>query len=608
MIALYLGGNQIDIYPQDIQFSWDNLRFSGGFKDIFTTDMDIPTTNHNIQLLEASGLIDYDGQPLGGELQPATLSCNDDLFDVKIQVTELTDDKISICCYYETFPEIFNGKRILDYKKDDASSIYPWYYYSETHTVPFKSYDKGVASNTINNNYCMIHPSKKFNGIRSIINNATGYTLPILADSLYLVAQNKYVCPQREGQCVMFYNDDSEYCKMVGGQQICNDLEGWNGLTDVWDGNDIIKFNRSCHVKAKVRLYYKAQSSVLDRYFSLSKNGYIIHQITLPAQQGHNIINYIELSDIEFDMNDGDDFQIWCNCNNIEDHSNAIKFISGCIQFTITNYEITDSDYETELVYCKQVPYFYSYEHLGFENLKEVYLNGTQETIYVNTPYGQSYSYPHPVNITPPSDRISWIGYYTNVTRKTIAEIYYALALYSGKDIIRNRRTMTWTSNLNRSIVLDDAIITKKSPLCDALAKKTTIGYVSNPNPFTINIDNVWLEDEINYTCDIEQNAKGQYSKVTDNRGEVTYEFNQLEGICFLRYLSGTSYYLTPLPDFNTLGLENIHKSLECEVKTYNINAFNKDYVYIDGHKYMVLSGTKDLSTGEYNLTVLLTN
>lgn len=622
-ISLYLNGQSLDVYSQDIEWSWKNIRFSDGIEDQYSTDISLPKTFKNARALEVSGLLDSATQLYGSQLTPCTLTVNGTIMDVYLQVVGITEDEISVCLYQRTLPDEVFGKKIREFVHDDSDTIRVWSVNSGTaYPNDFPMYNYGSPTNT---RYAQRHQSRQLDWVIGKLNNALqDFTLPTVDSSLYLMGAQKKVCPENPKQIVEFtLEGGSDDFVLVGGQHVVNDLEGYDGLSKVGESSTKeITFNRDCTAVLNARISWgRKMTTGLNTFMvSLFRNGSFEYDWQIHINSGIDKRNGYVTSQITLHINEGDTFFLKFLSPTTNNAYNKFELVTGVLEFTYSDYTINDDDYDIDLVYCNRHPCLRQWfpSDYGYYNH---WFDGRTEDYYIYN-WDGSLNLSQTFSLDFPWRGISYIGYFCNIGDITVKEMYFGLCWLYNKKPFRNTRELV-LRDTNESLVLEKAIISEIRPSSSQLGKKTTAKWCDDFEIVLTRIDNTWLADEANRHkspfLHIEKVAGGlaridQY-EITSNydpeKDETSWECNYEEpkGAVLVRYGQYGRlgrWGLVPPPEIKPMGINFIDQCMEVTIKTTDYDVKDKDYLYVNGHKFMVVEGNTDLNKSISEVTALL--
>lgn len=619
-LTIQLEGGSLDIYKQDIQWEWTDIRFSDGIVDQYSTDVSLPKTVNNMNLLAVSGLLDSPSQLYGSQIRPCVLSINGVMMDVYIQVVGITEKDISICLYQRTLPDKVFGKRLNEICHDTPDTIWVWSVNTETsYPQDFPTYNYGSPTD---DRYAQRHPTKPLDWVVGRLNaELQDFTLPSVDSSLRLMGAYKKVCPENTRQLVQFSltGDDEEFV-MVGGQHITNDLEGWDGHTKIGESSlKEITFSRSCTAVLDTYITWTRKAATGNNAFvvGLYLNGEILHGrhifTSLTGKRNGLIHDQIVLN-----INAGDTLGMRISSSTTNNPHKKFDTIIGVMDFNYSDYQITEDDYDTELVYCNTHPYILQWE-IDTQSYTKLYFDGRDITFKEYSIYAQP---DNTIDLTLPWRGISYIGYWCNIGDIKLKELYFGLCWLYAMKPVRSADTLTLVP-ADESAVLSDGAVTEIRPSSDVLGKRTTVSWSDGEGERTVtSIDNEWLEDKVSrHESPFVRVGKvaGGLAKVqqyeitgeTDEDGNTTYnvDYTEPEGAVLLRYGQYgrlNRWGLVPPPEIDPMGLEKLTQCMEADIETYDTGVKDKDYLYYNGRKFMVVEGSTDLSSGKSTIKALL--
>lgn len=619
MIRIQLANGILDTYQDEtVELSWTSLRFSKGLRDPYTNDFKIPKTRNNLNILGATGLIDSDTQVFGTAFAPATFTTDDGLpRAVKIQVAAVTDKDIKICLYETVIDPDTMGKNIRELITDKQSSILRWDSKSMTNYPDwFKKYDAGSIYNT---NAYQLHPSKKLKEIVNLINAQYGYNIPlndnvILPDER-LIATRKVVCPQNVKQTVMgFYEPSDEdttqemrnTLKLLGSQHVTNDMSGAAKSTTHTE----ITYNRYVHAFMNLHISWEMPTSYGTYRLQVIKNNTDVIQtiyITVPTDKTNGVIS----TTLDYVANNGDTITFRLVSPHYFSH------LAILADYTNNFYQVTEDDYSTPLVYEANPPYLMLYQYYNTSGIHEVkcYADGRTYTVSDNNNGTSHMSY------SLPSLSMSYFGYWCNLPDLTIKDLLFGLCWLRGRKLVVESDTLHYEWAIERTTI--NGTIKELRPTSSYLGQSSTIKWNNDPNPLTYHFDNTWLEKEHNiYTSVFEYvglkkisdnpNASpigviNQYTWEYNNEGDIETEFNEISNPVIMNTVawSGQSYLTRP-SSINNMGFVDIKKVLEADIECPNQIIKETDFVILNGHRYMAISGTISVNKKSTKLKALL--
>ena len=620
---------QLDVgTEQDINVEITNIRFAEGLRDTFTNDITIPKTKNNIRILGCYNLLDSPNQMYGNRIQPAILTVDGYMMNCFIQVVSVNEDDISICLYELVLPNELRDKPIREVLRDTWETIFVWSV--NTMSAYGNDFKRYVLGNIYDVNYMQYHPVKKVNTILTQLSNATGYTLPQTEDDLVLLAQNKNVCPENPNQTISITlsNDGGQDMVMVGGQHIVNDMEGWDGkMKNAESTIKELTFNRNCSGTFKARISWGRKLISYSNTFEIAmlRNNQFETGWSITTSETGRRNGYIESINHPFTVNAGDVIRFQFVSPTTNNPQNKFDIVQLIMDFTWTDYEITDEDYGIELIYCKEHPILYQW---GPNDVVWRHpFDGRTEDFYIYN-WDGSLNQNETFSLNFPWRGYSYFGYFCNLSEMTIGELLFALCWYNGYGITHtDDGGIAWTTTDKSKMI--DGNITSIMPSSDYLGQKNYIIFngqeTETTTPLT-EIPNIWLEErktlvEIGFSyvrrgtlgrAWIKQyELKYEYDE-DDNITDADVSFNDIDGQVAFRLQtpqnSNSHFHLQTIPphEIQSMGLERMTSATQVEIETFDDEVSNKDYLYLDGRKYMVIQTNSDLINKKTTITALL--
>lgn len=592
--SIQLQGGSLDVYDQDIGMSWTPIRFSDGLSDAFSTDITIPKTENNMRLLEVSGLLDSSAQLFGDKIVPSVLMLAGEPVDTALQVVEITEDDIKVCLYERTLPPEVTDRKLNEFFTDDNSTIWPWCPDTMNHnTGEFRPYHYGMGYDA---RYAQYHPSKPLSELMAWVNSQLQgnqqLPLPWNADGLYAVATNKYVCPQNEIQ-VLEFNDtdmDNGFFNLHGGQHVANDLE-------FGSSSDRVTFNRPCSVTATIRVVWFRKPGAGNRNLYVSRNSLDVMTCTVPSASvefGSSVYHWSGV------FSEGDYLRF-----RMPDTGKYSSF-SVVVRLNVHGYDIYDDDYGTELKYVWRLPRWRVKSTQSWGGA-EYYIpsDGNHHNLLPGSYMQTSYL------------SFAYFGYYCNLPEITIKELLFGICWLNGQKIVRGSNSAVFADATDNA-VLDDVYIEALRPSPDVLGQHNFLRFTGQEEGGVVSeIANTWLEktktlheSPFAYATSWGSTASlPQYSnpeKETDDDGNVTgysCDFEEVDG--FTMCGKNTAENLKPLT-INKMGLNELKSAMEADIVTRDAGVKDMDFVYVNGRKFMVVEGDRDMAEGITKLRCLL--
>lgn len=628
MISIQLENGFLDIYTQDIDWTWETIRFSEGIRDQFSTDIDVPKTENNMHLLDVAGLVDSKTQPLGRQIEPCIMNIGDIVMDVYLQVVSVREEDITICVFEKTLPDNILDTSISRYVADDENSIYVWNVNTrDAYPDDFKTYWYGMAYNP---NYAQLHPSRELNEVIQRVNAGSGIEMPLSPSTKYVVATKKTVCPQNRIQIIEGHwtEDSGNRAVLSGGQHVTNDCE----FTCSPD-TTAITFNRKCKVTGTIYYAYKKRLDVFHDFplhVSLRNPG---EPVFAPSfyMPSATYASFVMTGTFQMQVKESGELYVLCNDTTRYDMLNFVLVLN------ITGYEITENDYGQDLKYVNRAPRLKVFSNDGqfkygpkpWQDMVDGRGGGYAYCWFDGTTYATHCNHTgNPAQRLTQSFKLEWcslayFGYWCNMPDIKVKELMWGLCWTDGKKLVNRTIHDMWM--LKKALQYEDADetaaiegwISEKRTSSDRLGKDNYIlssGQNTEQAEPVSHIDNQWLENSKNihespfsyapwshgYWYSIDQYSEPEHE---DGSEEYKCSFNDVDGFAVAD--SGTVQTLLYRLEFNHMGFEDMTQSVEVDIHTMD-DVKNLDFVFLDGRKYMVIDGSTDLNTGESTLTALL--
>lgn len=624
-MEIYVDNQQLHITKGDVSLNWTNLRFDTAVADEWSTEIELPNDKWNINLLDAYGLLDR------GALYNHKIKClamvDSVARDGYLQILSIEEHSIKARVFLLMFPYEVLDKKVCEYYPHN-DIVYRWDRYSPIKTTiagevagifPYDYSEKDFYSNI----FAQWHASCSVSHVIDLIQSAENITLPSVSNTLWELAARKKVCPSNPYQVMMgsFEHTNAESGKdigMSGGQHITNDLvsdwkysnfkwlsdwSDWDYLRTAMDWaetskkSEKITFNRSC--TAHIKLYGCADK--IGGILIPRKNGVnlapagacSVHAFSTGTWTESNVLIY----DDYVDFNEGDEFTLH--------YSGSAQIGGRFVQYSVVieyeHYDWDENDYDVDLVYIP-APFciFYTWTSGGVTTYDAKHdFAGNGDGTHSLEDYAFSY-----------------FGVYSNLEREmTVREYISDLCWIANQKLYLDRNELIFMSpNVARSITANMKMI---EPSTDKLGQVNKISYRDAKEPLQFSIDNEFLEDEVVLhtshflTGDVipQYSYDMTYSDKEDGNGnkwvtDVDVNFENLSPVIMSATENNGVYTMTAAPDIQGLGLTNLNNATQITFETFD-PVWDCDYVYVDGHKYMVISGEEDMKTGMSDITAI---
>ena len=583
-MTISINGKALDIEDKGISMNFKAFRFGNTISDKYSTDIKIPRTQNNSAILGIWGETDRSAQLFGKQIN-CSVTFYDTPEDAYLHITDIAESELTATLYISLIQyEIFD-KKIGDVLKDDGTTIIKWNMNTVQNTTTEEdfAYYQYHAGTTFNKSLFMRHTSMRINKILSNLSQTTGVSFPSCDNSLYMLAEKKSICPQNKYQVLILCNDGYAYdtlMKIAGGQHIVNDLNAFEGDDEGYPTSSTqrVTFNRSC--TANVQFWARAyHGGDIDIKLTRNNQESTIRQIQVGMSLDQSPT--IATGGFTLSLQEGDVISA-------RQHRIHATRMFCVMKITYLDYEITDKDYGNDLSYIPSpvfLPAITSHQ-------LEVYYDDI------------SYCY---------------LGYYCNLADITLRDLIGSLCWYAGKKIKMAGKTMQLADATESKKI--DALIDTISTVSDKIGKKSLIKYGNTGNSeYVIEIENDFLSesetiheskfDKIKKRLDWKGAFVKQYTMKTEldenNVAKRTIEFNEYPDAVVLKlaYWQPYGYYLDVIDTLSDMGFTSLRFVNEISASTFD-DVSECDFVYIDGRKYMMIEGDKDIETGQTDFTAL---
>lgn len=607
MITIQMAGGMLDVKSdQDMSFEWTAFRFAEGLRDQYTNDLELPKTHNNISILGCYNLLDSPNQLYGNHIQPAILTVDGRMTECYIQIVSVNKTTITVCLYEKTFPMELRDKNIARMFEDDYTTIIAW----NTNTMDaypdwFKKYDYGMP---YDKNYAQYHPIKRLDDILPDVSANLGFGLPSINPDWYVMATKKVVCPQNTKQYIEGKMKSDHTFAIMGGQHITNDLEYSAAITS----NDRITFDRDCSVAMDIWIGWKSRTNSYNVPFVVThwKEETQTSNTYEFQLDGLNYTNGVTTGNASFNVKRGDSLIFGVISGSYYD------MVSMVAHLEITDYEITLDDYDREMTYVARLPRLQVYQYAA--NSYE-YWYFDSNTYNLGYHYKGSSSTSHK-NVQTPYASFAWFGYWANVPDISAAELLWGIAWLLGKKPVFANGEFNYEDADVTAVI--DGNVTETRPASTYFGMKNYIRFSNEENPEPISeIDNVWLENEKDlhkspfglvknlsqYSGIVQQYSNPEYDSES---GEYSCDFEDagfviVENISHINNIQVISPFVKDI-QIKRFGLGMITSVTEVDIETFNSPLQLADYIYLDGRKFMVISGETDIKTRKSTITAVL--
>lgn len=628
-MEIYIDNTQLHVTKSDVVLNWANIRFSEAVADEWSTEVELPNDKHNINLLGAYGLLDR------GAIFNHRVKCSvlvDDIAkDGYLQVLTIEENTIKARVYVISIPYAVLDKKVCEYYPHD-DVVFRWDRFSPITTniagvnegiIPYEYTNTDFYSNIL----AQWHASVSVQKVLDNIQVAEDITLPAVDNTLFQLAANKKVCPSNtlqvlEGYLIHTGRFTDKKLVMHGGQHITNDFKSdWTYSNFVWNqnwtdwnatgtniswmanstGSDTITYNRytNAHIKVYVSGSYDPNDPI-GMWVVPQKNGNNLcpqSQCVVKMMGQTWTENDILIYEDNVTFREGDTFSLAFTRNTYTLTEETVYY---SVVINYFDYEWDDDDYSDDLVYIPAPFMIRCVKYInGAFNLDWKYdFSGTGDG--TNSPEDYSFTY---------------FGAYSNLDRDiTVREYLTSLCWIHNQKLKLDRNELIFQNANQREVIT--ANLTTITPSSDKLGQTNIITYRDSDTPTQFDIDNEFLESEKTlhenkfYTGDIipQYSYDMTYSEQTNDDGDswvtdINVNFDDLSPVIMTAVdRGGSTYWLYHAPDIVGFGLTDLTNAQQISAQTLK-DISNLDYVYMEGHKYMLIDGEYDLNTSitEFN-------
>lgn len=613
---IYINGSQLHIAKGDVVLNWSNIRFSEAVADEWTTEIELPNDQHNITLLGAWGMLDR-----GAVFNRKTV-CSVDIdgigSDGYMQVLSINENTIKARVYINVIPYEVLDKKVCEYYPHD-DVVFRWDRFSPVVTniagvnegiIPYDYTSTDFYSNIL----AQWHASVSVQKVLQNIEVAEDITLPAVDNVLFQLAANKKVCPSNPRQVFQIMKkysgaiDNEIPLEMAGGQHITNDfVSSWSYADFVWlpdfsnwnyqltnfkwiencEKKDRITFNRDCSAHIKIYAVGTDGGAMIQPKINNAqiRPWRFVPDFTTSSWTPNDILLY----DFTEDFHADDVFELKLTSAAPLDSNRLL--ITMVVEYS--DYDWSEDDYDVDLVYIP-APFmiWYAWHSLGGITYDQLHdFNGSGDGTHSAADYSFTY-----------------FGTYSNLDRDiTVREYLTSLCWIHNQKLKLDRNELIFQSANQREAIT--ANLTTITPSSDKLGQTNIITYRDSEAPTQFDIDNEFLESEKTlhknkfYTGDIipQYSYDMTYSEQTNDDGDswvtdINVNFEDLSPVIMTAVWNGTRYWLKHAPDLQGFGLPEMANAQQITAETLDDIA-RLDYVYVDGHKYMLIDGETDLNT-----------
>lgn len=290
-MKIIINGEYLDVPNVGVNTHFVNMNFSDVFADAYTTDIELPMSAKNMQLLNVWSVLSRDGEPFGAMRKCSVVSRGSSC-DAQLSIDGASEGVIKATLYISAFPASLNGvvNRLV---VDDVDSIVDFTKRALEVEVQRESAANFTLYQTAGN---VIRPNVKLSYLLERLSAATGIELPTVESDLRIVGSRQVVCPQVTLQAYGAKWQVGSNITYRYGQHITN-------AVSVTDGLMVTRYNRDVNVGLKVYITPTSVSSMSQLIVQTrSEGGTWANTYTLPVGQvGTTTIHYLSPVFVEGD-------------------------------------------------------------------------------------------------------------------------------------------------------------------------------------------------------------------------------------------------------------------------------------------------------------------
>lgn len=535
-MRININGEWLDMSDGDIAVSWANMRFSDVFADDFTTDFELPMTERNMRLLDVWSVLSRRGEPFGDMIRCGVMM-QGRTSDGLLAVNGVTSDSISVTVFIAALPEVLTAVTRIE---DEADTIVdftlrPWEVSSDSSIVNYTYYS--AAGN-------VLRPNVKLRYIMQRLTALTGVTMPSVSEALRVVGTRQVVCPQVTRQALLMSVNGSGSEWIRYGQHITNEVD---------EENVTVQMQKS----ATVTITAYARTVINDSpVIRLQRRPIGGTSWTSIGTINSGAVGTTVVTTLTFGISAGAEWRIMCG-------GWQGQIFLAC---TYSNYEITEDDYAMPL----------------------------------NFDPSANYALPSWVD-----EDISYVyyGVMANIPTFTVRDLLSSVAWMQGKRI---------------NFVIGSVELVEPDATREIAAQITSVRFDSSNLARLIKVEsaggnilasatipNAKLESEKTLHKSIFARLQGigawnivRLVLYSENDGTWTaQDFGDGIALAERAEHSNGTIYLQPIASWSLMGIDQLTRVCEIEAVT-DAQISDCDYVFIEGHKFMLIEGDQEEASG----------
>ena len=565
-MEIRIGGRLLDIEPQEVTMQWRSFVFDDAIGDQFSTDITLPRSKNNTEILKPYGLLD------GVTIYNRRIHCSVAIdivgTDGYLQITALTKYAMSATLWISVFPFELIDKKIKDIIHDQ-SYVREWDLIAPTSFV-------GGHSNGLQRSFFIdtaaqyaLPWSLRYSEFLTALSNATGVTFNLpFAEIFRVVAATPKVSPYNNKQAIYSYIDETEtphVLRMHASQHVCTDIE-----SPLQDASEIT-VTRDC----------SAVITIYSGPYQILVNG---SPVVTDWGTGYSPSN--PAAPFNYNFQKGDKLSITFLL--------SPPYFDGSAQIIWSNYTIEDGDGDDELIFPGLIPN-YAGTYKAVPSANGVDCDGTGGKV-----------------------RLSWayMDFWWCLGDMTFRDLINSLCHLKGAGVVSDGNSLSFSAGRTEII---DGEITQIITAPQEVGQTTLLKWGNNSTlegqqltfPSDFLAESVTVFNSLFFGA--KETTQGtsipagtaivplfSLKNDTDTTHQVTWEdcdtVMLVEADGYDRN-GNHRYFLAPLPPQKWCGVDEIETPVEVEVVTLT-DLRGVDYFYIEGRKYINVSAEVDITTG----------
>lgn len=549
-MKIQIAGEWLDMGEAEMSLHWANMRFSDEYLDAYSTDFELPMTATNVRLLDVWSVLSRSGDPFGS-MVPCMVMADGLTSDGMLSVDGVTGQTIKATVYLSAIPADLAGvvSRLV---VDNTDTIVDFTNRVSEETIGHVADVNYTLYQTEHN---IVRPNIKLAYILDELTRATGVTMPTLAEDYRIIGTNQYVCPQNEVQLLYQRQGILLANYPTYGQHVANVAV---------PGEAYLRYNR--HAVVELSIWAKT-GSALQGYVGYVERRIgggswsVVGNVTLDGTIGN-----VAHTSVTLTVDSGHDIRV---------HTGNW---TGDIYIVATHhaYTIGEEDYTIPLAWNS----------------------------------GATYTVPSWVAESETPSFV-YYGMMCNIPQFTVRQLLSSLAWLTGTRIeVLNRVVSLIPADAAEAI---DARIDTVDFMTDVIGRKMYIKSAGGEVLAETSVPSDNVADEVTLHESIFASLQGvsdwdivDLDLYEENDGLWTpVAYDGGVALAVKTTHSSGRYYLMPAIGWGFYGLDALQRVCVIEAVT-DRDISNDDFIYIDGHKYIIIDGDRDEATGLTTFRALL--